>query len=116
MDDIFMFTSQQLAIIIRGSIGIANEFYQMKGLGHDEEVYQMTIAAQFQGLHVERELVRRQAIPKAEHQIYPMDLDFLVASIEDAILNLEALPTRTPPEEELMNNLKKLLRDYRKGE
>jgi hypothetical protein len=70
-DDTYVFTTQQLAIIIRGSIGIANEFYQMKGLGHDEEVYEMTIAVQIQGLQVERALVRRGAIAKAEHQTYP---------------------------------------------
>jgi hypothetical protein len=71
-DNIFMFTTEQLAIIIRGSIGLANEFYQMKGLGHDEEVYRMTIAAEIQGLLVERELVRRKELPKAEYQIYPL--------------------------------------------
>jgi hypothetical protein len=43
----------------------------MKGLGHDEEVYEMTIAVQIQGLQVERALVRRGAIAKAEHQTYP---------------------------------------------
>jgi hypothetical protein len=74
-DDIFMFSKEQLAIIIRGSIGIANEFYQMKGLGHDEEVYRMTIAAEIQGLLVERELVRRKEIPRAEHQIYPLTIN-----------------------------------------
>jgi hypothetical protein len=44
----------------------------MKGLGHDEEVYRMTIAAEIQGLLVERELVRRKELPKAEYQIYPL--------------------------------------------
>jgi hypothetical protein len=71
-DHIFMFTTQQLAIIIRGSIGIANEWYEQKGLGHDEEVYKLTIASQIQGLLVERELVKRKAIPRAEIQIYPL--------------------------------------------
>jgi hypothetical protein len=73
-DETFMFTTQQLAIIIRGSIGIANEFYEQKGLGHDEEIYKMTIASQIQGLYVEREMVRRKMIPKAEIQIYPLPL------------------------------------------
>jgi hypothetical protein len=71
-DQTFMFTTQQLAIIIRGSIGIANEFYEQKGLGHDEEVYKLTIAAQISGLLTEREMVRRKMISEAEMQIYPL--------------------------------------------
>jgi hypothetical protein len=119
-DEIFMFSIDQLAIIIRGSIGIANEFYEMKGLGHDEEVYRLTIASQIQGLQVERELVRRKQIPKAEIQIYPLTMkdeyktifDQIVSDVKTAIVLLEAMPTRTAPEEELMKNLKELLRKY----
>ena len=42
--------------------------------------------------------------------------DQIVVDVETAIACLEAMPIRTAPEEELMNNLKRLLRDYRKGE
>jgi hypothetical protein len=71
MSTTYSFTTEQLAILIRGSIGIANEFYEVKGLGKDEEVYQLTVAVQLEGLEAERELVRRKILPKAEYQILP---------------------------------------------
>lgn len=45
-----------------------------------------------------------------------MNIKKLLTGIEETIATLETLPVRTKPEEELMNNLKRLLQEYRGSE
>jgi hypothetical protein len=68
----YSFTGEQLAMFIRGSVGIANELYTKMGTGNDEAVYRETIMMQMEGLLVERELVRRGIVKDPKHQLYPL--------------------------------------------
>lgn len=65
---------------------------------------------------VDLETIDDRAIFKSDNIDIAINFDDIVADIEQAIASLEALPVRTGPEEDLMNDLKRLLRDYRKGE
>lgn len=76
---VFMFTVPQLAILLRGTIGMANEFYS-NGETDDEKVYRQAIAQEFIGLQAERALVDRKEIPEAEFQIYPLPISYELQS------------------------------------
>ncbi len=77
----YVFTRQQLMLLVRASVGIANEYYAMHK--SDEEVYELAVEGVLKGLDAEREVVKRRMLDVAETQIYP----FLIKPMQHASID-----------------------------